>query len=539
MKRILISFIVFVLTIGPIKTIFAESTIQVNPEKWVVTLEETDFTMKNSESGEETIIKIPANQLLKIEKEDVSTLNAIYNGNKGMVQRDKVRDATLWEIYPATKVFKVIKDTIIYVNENGNLVNKGILKTNTLYEKTGEKDNYITIQFFNQTAYIDKNNTIPLPDESIPVINIPSKPTKIKVGMTKQLTKIMNPNDKSVVIAEISSRQMIDIKSEYGNDYVVSIGGATGLISKSDVWLKTNNYVDPSGNYSYEELTADLQELNAWYPTFTKIETIGKSVDGRNIYAIKLGIGKEEISLNASHHAREHMTTNVLMEMLDQYANAYEKNTKINGYDVKKILTKTSIYFVPMVNPDGVMLVQEGAKSAKNPNQVIKLNKGSKNFTAWKANIRGVDLNRQYPAGWSSLKNNKVKPGPDNHKGKKPLSEPEVKALYDFTNKHSFKNTVAYHSSGNIIFWHYNQKGSQMTRDKKIATKLSKQTGYSLVAPAKGGGGGYKDWYVTAKKRPGYTIEISPYVGNRPVPNSYFNSIMKKNVNIGLIMAIQ
>ncbi|WP_088041631.1 M14 family metallocarboxypeptidase [Bacillus sp. EAC] len=539
MKKILISFIVFVLTIGPFKTIFAESTNQITHEKWVVTLEETDFTMKNSESGEETIIKIPVNQLLKIENEEVSTFNAIYNGNKGIVQRDKVRDATLWEIYPTTKVFKVIKDTIIYVNENGNLVNKGIVKTNTLYEKTGEKDNYVTIQFFNQTAYIDKNNTIPLPDESIPVTNIPSKPTKIKFGMTKRLTKIMNPNDKTVVITEISSRQKFDIKTEYGNDLVVSIGGATGLISKSDVWLKTDNYVDPSGNYSYEELTADLQELNAWYPMFTKIETIGKSVDGRNIYAIKLGVGKEEISLNASHHAREHMTTNVLMEMLDQYANAYEKNTKINGYDVKKILTKTSIYFVPMVNPDGVMLVQEGAKSAKYPNQVIKLNRGSKNFTAWKANIRGVDLNRQYPTGWSSLKNNKVKPGPDNHKGKKPLSEPEVKALYDFTNKHSFKNTVAYHSSGNIIFWHYNQKGSQMTRDKKIATKLSKQTGYSLVAPAKGGGGGYKDWYVAAKKRPGYTIEISPYVGNRPVPNSYFNSIMKKNVNIGLIMAIQ
>ncbi|PMU46154.1 hypothetical protein C1X86_36350, partial [Pseudomonas sp. GP01-A3] len=72
-----------------------------------------------------------------------------------------------------------------------------------------------------------------------------------------------------------------------------------------------------------------------------------------------------------------------------------------------------------------------------------------------------------------------------------------------------------------------------------MATKLSKQTGYSLVAPAKGGGGGYKDWYVAVKKRPGFTIEISPYVGNKPVPHSYFNSIMKKNLPIGLKLAAE
>jgi murein tripeptide amidase MpaA len=523
-----------------IKDVFAETTTTPTiPEKWVVTLEVTDLTVQNLETGATTIMQIPANVKLKVETEENELLTVTYNENTGTIQKSKVRDATQWEINPTATVFKVVKNTNLLLYENGKLVPKAVVKANAVFKKIGEKDQYLIIQYLNHTGYIDKNNTIPLPGGKITVPTITTKPVKTTVNITKSLVKVVNASNKSFVLAEIPARQKIIIKLEYGSYYVVNIGGNTGLIPKTSVLPKTNNYVNPVGNYTYNELVADLQELNLSYPTFTKVEIIGKSVDGRNIYAFKLGTGTEEVSLNASHHAREHMTTNVLMEMLDQYANAFEKNTKINGYDVKKILTKTSIYFVPMVNPDGVMLVQEGAKSAKNPSQVIKLNGGSKNFLAWKANVRGVDLNRQYPTNWYNLAGNKPKPGPYNHKGKAPLSEPEVKALYNFTNKHSFKNTVSYHSSGNIIFWHYNQTGSQYTRDKALATKLSKQTGYSLVAPAKGGGGGYKDWYVAAKKRPGYTIEISKYVGNRPVPNSYFSDIMRRNLSTGLLMASQ
>ncbi|PET77017.1 hypothetical protein CN514_01675 [Bacillus sp. AFS001701] len=484
-----------------------------------------------------TTITIPANVKLKVDKEENDLYYVTYNGNAGTILKSAVRNATPWEIYPTAKVFKVTNDTPLLLNENGKLVNRGTVKANTVFSKTGVKDQYLMIQYSNQTAYIDKNKTIPLPNETLPVISIVTQPVKITAGVAVRNTKIVFPRDPKPTMVNVPAKQKIVIDSAYSSYYVVKVGGLKGLIPKADISLKTYNYVDPNGDYSYEELTADLQELNAWYPGFTKVETIGKSVDGRNLYAIKLGTGKTEISINGSHHAREHMTTNVIMEMLDQYASAYEKNTKISGFDVRKTLSQTSIYFVPMVNPDGVMLVQKGASSAKNPNQVIKLNNGSKNFKAWKANVRGVDLNRQYPAGWNTISGNKSKPGPDNYKGTKALSEPEAKALYDFTNKHSFKNTVAYHSSGNIIFWHYNQSGTQMARDKAIATKLSKQTGYSLVAPAKGGGGGYKDWYVAAKKRPGFTIEISPYVGNKPVPNSYFSSIMQKNLPVGLILA--
>lgn len=311
-------------------------------------------------------------------------------------------------------------------------------------------------------------------------------------------------------------------------------------MKKSDVSLYTGNYVNPKVIYTYDQMLEDLKELATWYPEYTQLKEIGRSVDGRRIYAFKLGTGKEEVFLNGSHHAREHMTTNVLMEMIDQYAYAYQQNSTIDGYNVRQILDKTSIWFVPMVNPDGVTLVQKGHKSAKNPSYVLKLNKNNTNFSAWKANIRGVDLNRQYPADWKNICCDPGRPGPQNYKGSKPLSEPEAQALYNFTLDHTFKSAAAYHSSGQIIYWHFHQSYSNMLRDKALAAKISKVTGYSLVpAQRNPSGGGYTDWFIQHEKRPSFTPEISPYVGNRPVPLKNYDAIWRQNRSIGLLLAAE
>lgn len=232
------------------------------------------------------------------------------------------------------------------------------------------------------------------------------------------------------------------------------------------------------------------------------------------------------------------MTTNLTMEMLDTYAESYVKNTSIEGLNTRSVLNESSIWFVPMVNPDGVSLVQLGHTSAKNPSYVLSLNGGNTDFKAWKANIRGVDLNRQYPADWANIKNNTGKPSPSHFKGYKPLSEPEVKALYDFTNEHSFKTAVAYHSSGEILYWWFHQYGYERDRNYNIAKMISNATGYSLVTPTSNpSGGGYTDWFLQNKKQPGFTPEISPYVYEQPVPLDYWDRIWNQNKSIGILLA--
>ncbi len=62
-----------------------------------------------------------------------------------------------------------------------------------------------------------------------------------------------------------------------------------------------------------------------------------------------------------------------------------------------------SLYLVPMVNPDGVDLVngvlEEGA-SLEEAERIAADYPKIPFPDGWKANIEGIDLNLQFPAGW-------------------------------------------------------------------------------------------------------------------------------------------
>ena len=307
-------------------------------------------------------------------------------------------------------------------------------------------------------------------------------------------------------------------------------------VGYSGIWLP--NVVNPKQTYTYEQMLFDIKRIKALYPEFVHTEVIGKSVDGRDIQAIRIGKGTREIFINGAHHAREHMTTNVLMEMIDQYTQSYADNSYFMNYNTRDILNKTSIWFVPMVNPDGVTLVQKGHMSAKNPEYILKLNNYNTDFSSWKSNIRGVDLNRQYPANWDTIAANTAKPSSQNFKGYSPLSEPEAIAVYNFTKKRNFLTAVAYHSSGEILYWYFKQSGVNYQRDYQLALQYRNTTGYSLVAPtANPSGGGYTDWFIQEMKLPGFTPEIAPYTYGKPVPLRYWDRVWNDNKAAGLMLA--
>ncbi|MGA4718505.1 M14 family zinc carboxypeptidase [Fictibacillus nanhaiensis] len=305
---------------------------------------------------------------------------------------------------------------------------------------------------------------------------------------------------------------------------------------------KATSYVNPNQVYTYERLTLDIKMLAKKYPGLVEYQSLGKSPYGREIWAVKLGKGDATVFYNASHHAREWLTTNIVMEMLDQYSEAYSRNAKFEGYDVRKVLNGTSIWFVPMVNPDGVTLQQKGLNAFPKSvhKKLIKMNGGSKNFKRWKANGQGIDLNRQYPANWNNLsKNSSVKsPAYKNFSGTKPLQTLETQKLTKFTYFEDPEITVSYHSSGRILFWYFNNKAQYLERDRKIAQAYGSMSRYSLVKPSKSpAGGGYKDWFIQTFNRPGLTPEISYHVGETNPPLSVFNEEWKRNRKAGLYIA--
>ena len=336
------------------------------------------------------------------------------------------------------------------------------------------------------------------------------------------------------VIGTLDRGQKVTLLNKTASRGLIEFAGVLGYIDLSE-WLHTN-IVIPNRNISHQEMTYKLQLFHMLYPEFTELQTIGKSVEGRDILALRVGNGKKEILMDGSLHAREHMTTNVLLEMIDEYSLAYVRGSKFSNIDVRKTLDTTKIWFVPMMNPDGVTLVQGGVNAVVSKASVTKIN-GSANVARWKANIRGVDLNRNFEGGWAQKSSAKV-PSFKNFKGYSVFSEPEARALRDFVAKHQFKAYVSYHSSGQVIYWFHFQNATNLKRDKAFAQKMGNITGYSLMAPLYlPGSGASTDWFIQTYKKPALTMEIAVFAGEGPVPNSQWQNVWNKNKTIGLVSA--
>ncbi len=285
-------------------------------------------------------------------------------------------------------------------------------------------------------------------------------------------------------------------------------------------------------DYTYEIMERDIKGLKARYP-FLETGSIGKSVLGRELYYIRIGNGPNKISYNGAHHALEWITTPLLMKFIENYSKAYSKGTKIRGYDPQEIWKKSSIYIVPMVNPDGVDLVLNGLKR-DNPyyDDLLLWNNTGKPFSeVWKANIRGVDLNLNYPANWEFAKElepifNVYGPAPVRYAGPAPLSEPESRAMVDFTKKHNFNLVIAYHTQGRVIYWKFFDIVPPDA--ERIGELFSTVTGYRLAETLpEDSYAGYKDWFIKDFNKPGYTFEAG--IGKNPLPIAQFPTIYSNN----------
>lgn len=294
-------------------------------------------------------------------------------------------------------------------------------------------------------------------------------------------------------------------------------------------------------DYTYEIMERDIEGLSVRYP-FLEVGTIGQSVLGKNLYYIRLGRGPNEVHYNGAHHSLEWITTPLLMKFIENFARAYSTGASIRGYNIANIWNTSSIYIVPMVNPDGVNLVLEGLRE-DNPyyQQLLEWNDTGLPFSqVWQANIRGVDLNRNYPASWELGKAQEEAlgidgPGPTRYGGPSPLSEPETQAMVNFTRQHNFRMVLAYHSQGRVIYWLY--RDIFVPRAQEIGQVFANASGYTLAfTPIEAAFAGYKDWFIEEFRRPGYTIEVG--LGRNPLPIAQFGTIYNNNEEILLLAPI-
>ncbi len=262
-----------------------------------------------------------------------------------------------------------------------------------------------------------------------------------------------------------------------------------------------------------------LEKFINSHTDFFDVKIIGKSVLGQNIYALNKEFDGNFnwVLVTAGMHAREHLSCDFVVFAMERLIKLKKLNYNIS--------------FVPLVNPDGVDFAINGVNKLpiKLQRILIEINGGSDDFSLFKANANGVDLNNNWDADWQNKHTKNFSPASQGFYGHSPMSEPEVQALADWVKKIKPVLTLSYHLKGEEIYFDFFQNESDYKRDLLVAQVFAESTGYKIKPTEKISSGGFKDWCVKELKIPALTIELGEDRFSHPYPISELPQICDKN----------
>lgn len=317
-------------------------------------------------------------------------------------------------------------------------------------------------------------------------------------------------------IATVTDTTYIDntVKDEMQYHYKVvpvSESGKEGI--PSVVSFKREQAVNiTKQKYSYVQMQSDLKQLEKMYGDYCQIYKVGKSQEGRIIYDVAIG-NKEaakSVAVVCTLHAREYVCSVLAMRQIEYYLRNY--NGKVNGRKPSYVLENVRIHYIVMANPDGVFISQN--RKAR-----------------WKANARGVDLNRNFPFRFKV----RGRKGSEGYSGKKAASERETQAIVSFLKNLKKETTlcalVNYHAMGQLVFGSYLGKKENVGKETRALYVLARRfTGYkdsSIYSAGKIGNSNLRDYALYGLHIPCITLEV----GRSLCPCDYheYNSIFNKN----------
>jgi hypothetical protein len=236
---------------------------------------------------------------------------------------------------------------------------------------------------------------------------------------------------------------------------------------KYEVSLKamTEGLGFPSGYQTVEAVDKDMQALALKFPQIARLQTIGKSLEGRPLYALEItskpGANLPAVRLQSGQHARELPPVELSSRLMHLLTESYGSDAKITN-----LVDTRDIWIVPIVNPDGRTRVEQGQSMWRK--NARKLPGG-----AW-----GVDTNRN---GDDHFEGGDDNPWSDAYRGPAPFSEPESQAIRDLAAKVKFAVSLDLHCYAGMILWPPGYDDS-FTKDeatfKALGTQLAKKAGY-------------------------------------------------------------
>ncbi|GAA1586212.1 hypothetical protein J3R03_000072 [Actinoplanes couchii] len=205
--------------------------------------------------------------------------------------------------------------------------------------------------------------------------------------------------------------------------------------------------------HDYAETIAEINTVVAAYPSIARKQVLGKSYEGRDIVAVKISDNvatdenEPEVLYDANHHAREHLTAEQALYLLNQFTGTYASDSR-----VKNIVDTREIWIIPMVNPDGVEYdIATGSYRSWRKNR--QPNSGS--------SYVGTDLNRNYGYNWGCCGGSSGTTSSATYRGPSAFSSPETRVIRDFVNSRvvggvqQIKAAIDFHSYSKLVLWPY------------------------------------------------------------------------------------
>ena len=327
--------------------------------------------------------------------------------------------------------------------------------------------------------------------------------------------------------------------SEWGAPSVPDLPAAPGAAgagaTSTDTAGRSGSVVDPSvanfppsasGYHNYPEMVAHIHDVAAAHPDIVKLYKLGKSYQGREIWAAKVSDNvavdenQPEILFDALHHAREHLSAEMAIYILDMLTSNYD-GTDALGQQVTDLVNSREIWIIFMVNPDGAQYDLTGSP-----------------YRAWRKNRQptpgssaiGTDLNRNYGYDWGCCGGSSGDPFSDTYRGPHAWSAPETRVIRDFVlsrvinGVQQIRANITFHTAGEQVLWPY---GHTYTKVPKDMTALDHST-FVAMGKAMAATNGYTpmqssslyitdgdeiDWLYGTQRIFSFTFEMYPQGG--------------------------
>ncbi|MDT0327399.1 M14 family metallopeptidase [Nocardiopsis lambiniae] len=279
-------------------------------------------------------------------------------------------------------------------------------------------------------------------------------------------------------------------------------------------------FANPDPGYTtYPELLDIVDEVTADHPDIAASTVIGTSHQGRDIVAIKIsdnvGVDEDEPEVLFTHaqHAREHLTVEMAVYLLDLLTDGYGTDQRITG-----LVDEREIWIVPNVNPDGSEYDMAGT-----------------NWRNWRKNRQpnagtsaiGTDLNRNWDYRWGCCGGSSGNPSSITYRGRAPESAPEVRVIADFVRsrvvggEQQITAAIDFHTYSELILWPfgytYNEVTGGMTREEydthvALGTHMADANGYTpqQASDLYITDGSINDWLWGDQRIINFTYEMYP-----------------------------